>query len=116
MSAARAAKDDPFRRAMRGLIEAEGKRRCLAGGYPLDLPAAALTSHARRDGPLWQVYADKVAGEIERLEEAGFEVRAKSPSASYADDPDPDAPASAELFALGLIMMISLLALWVGGH
>lgn len=56
------------------LIEAEAKRRCVAGGYTLETPARALTSHADRSGPLWRAMIPDVEAEIERIEAAGFVV------------------------------------------
>lgn len=61
--------------ARRELIEAEAKRRCIDGGYTLETPARALTSHANRSGPLWRAMVPDVEAEIERIEAAGFEVR-----------------------------------------
>jgi hypothetical protein len=58
----------------RELIEAEAKRRCIAGGYTLETPARALTSMGDREGPLWQAYVPRIALEIERIEQAGFVV------------------------------------------
>lgn len=57
------------------LIEAEAKRRCVAGGYALETPADALTSYAGRPGPLWRTIMPGIEAEIERIEAAGFVVR-----------------------------------------
>lgn len=58
----------------RELIETEAKKRCIAGGYTLETPARALTSHADRRGPLWRAIIPDVEAEIERVEAAGFVV------------------------------------------
>ncbi|MGO8738611.1 hypothetical protein [Rhodoblastus sp.] len=84
----------------------------MAGGYPLDTPAKALTSFAHRSGPLWLAFADKVEGEIERIEDAGFEV---APRARRADDGE-QARESAIFSGIGLLFLIFLLALWIWGR
>ena len=61
------------------LIDAEAQRRCRDGGYSLDMKARNLTSFpCDADAPLWRAYyVPCVEAEIEKLEDAGFEVLPK---------------------------------------
>ncbi len=101
----------------RALVEAEAKRRCVAGGYPLETPAKALTSFSHREGPLWRAFADKVEGEIERIEDAGFEVRPLAGQPAPEPEGLDDGERQSAIFSLiGLLVLIFLIALWLWRH
>jgi hypothetical protein len=68
----------PVRRVvtLEDLIEKEARRRCLAAGYPLERRANEDRKFdVNNTQPYWKAYyASQVQQEIERLEQAGFEI------------------------------------------